>query len=189
MPQVFGVARRRVQGAHHEPGQRSRRRERSRNRPSTTAAEVTVKNTADATTGWRHTRTWRWGRWVLAAGATAVVAAVVAIAALYAGVQLPDEPPQLNSSKVLAADGTELAVFAKDERRIAVDLEEISDVTVDALIAARLHLNHVGVLQRRLVELHAASPWGFRTVSRLPFTAPDPISFSSVTRRMAKDFR
>ncbi|HEX2576961.1 MAG TPA: transglycosylase domain-containing protein [Aquihabitans sp.] len=73
---------------------------------------------------------------------------------LYATVSLPDEPPQIQSSIVLDAQGRELAVLQKDELRVEVELDDVAPVVVQALIAAedRSFRSHDGVDPRALVR-------------------------------------
>ncbi len=108
----------------------------------------------DATPRWRRgltrfrgSRLWRWGRFPLAVGAAVGLGGLVALAWLYATVELPEEPPQLQSSTILDADGEELAVLQRDGYRVEVGLDEVSPVVVDALIAAedREFRQHDGV--------------------------------------------
>jgi len=86
-------------------------------------------------------------RWPLVAGATLLGLAGVAFAILWFSVELPEDPPTLQSAVVLAADGRELAVLSQDGQRFEVPLAEVSPVVVDALVAAedRRFFEHTGV--------------------------------------------
>ncbi|HEU5152061.1 MAG TPA: transglycosylase domain-containing protein [Iamia sp.] len=61
---------------------------------------------------------------------------MIALVWLYATVELPADPPELQSSTIVDADGEELAVLQRDGYRIEVGLDEVAPVVVDALIAA-----------------------------------------------------
>lgn len=89
----------------------------------------------------------RWARWPLLAGAGLGVAGMAAIALLWFTVELPEEPPQIESAVVLAADGSELAVLSQDGQRFEVALSDVAPVVVDALVAAedRRFFGHTGV--------------------------------------------
>jgi len=95
----------------------------------------------------RGTRLWRWGRWPLAAGTALGLGGLAALVWLYVTVELPAEPPQLESSVIVDADGEELAVLQRDGYRVEVGLEEVSPIVVEALIAAedREFRNHGGI--------------------------------------------
>jgi penicillin-binding protein 1A len=102
----------------------------------------------------RRTRLWRWGRWPLGVGALLGAALCVMLMTWYLGAELPDEPPQIESSIILDAQGRELAVLQRDENRVDVDLDEIDPVVVEALVAAedRRFYDHDGVDPRGLLR-------------------------------------
>jgi penicillin-binding protein 1A len=81
------------------------------------------------------------------AGAGLGALGVVLLAILWFTVDLPAEPPELQSSVLVAADGSELAVLSQDGQRFEVGLDEVAPIAVDALIAAedRRFYKHGGV--------------------------------------------
>ena len=89
----------------------------------------------------------RWVRWpaygFVALGALGVLAFTV----LWFTVDLPEDPPELQSAVVLAADGQELAVLSKGGQRFEVALDEMAPIVIDALIAAedRRFYSHSGL--------------------------------------------
>jgi penicillin-binding protein 1A len=89
----------------------------------------------------------RWVRWPVLGGAGLGVLGVALFTLLWFTVELPEEPPSIQSAVLLAADGTELAVLSQEGQRFEVPLEEVSPVVVDALIAAedRRFYEHTGV--------------------------------------------
>ena len=126
----------------------------------------------------RASRAWRIGRWPLAAGAVLGVAGLVAFIALYMGVELPDEPPAIESSVVLAADGTELAVLAEGERRFEVPLSEISDHVEHALVAAE---------DRRFHEHNGVDPVGIVRAVWNNVRGGDVQGGSTITQQLVKN--
>ena len=117
--------------------------------PPTTAGEP-----AGRMARFRRTRLWRWGRWPLGIGALLGAALCVMLITWYMGAELPDEPPQIESSIILDAQGRELAVLQRDENRVDVELDEIDPVVVEALVAAedRRFYDHDGVDPRGLLR-------------------------------------
>lgn len=101
--------------------------------------------------GTRIRRRWRaaprWVRWPILVGIGLGSAGVAALGVLWLTVDLPDDPPTLQSSVVVAADGREVAVLSQDGRRFEVPLSEVSPLVIDALIAAedRRFYDHSGV--------------------------------------------
>jgi membrane peptidoglycan carboxypeptidase len=89
----------------------------------------------------------RWVRWPVLAGTGLGTLGVVLLALLWVTVDLPEEPPEIQSAVVLAADGRELAVLSQDGQRFEVPLHEVAPVVVDALVAAedRRFYDHGGV--------------------------------------------
>jgi penicillin-binding protein 1A len=126
----------------------------------------------------RDSRGWKIGRWPLAAGALLGVIGVVAIVALYMGVELPEEPPTIESSVVLAADGTELAVLADGERRFEVPLSEISDHVEHALVAAE---------DRRFHEHNGVDPIGIVRAVWNNVRGGDTQGGSTITQQLVKN--
>ena len=126
----------------------------------------------------RASKAWKIGRWPLAAGAVLGLAGVVAIVALYMGVQLPDEPPTIESSVVLAADGTELAVLAEGERRFEVPLSEVSDHVEHALVAAE---------DRRFNEHNGVDPIGIVRAVWNNVRGGDTQGGSTITQQLVKN--
>src|SRR5690606_6819533 len=72
---------------------------------------------------------------------------VLAFTVLWFTVDLPEDPPELQSAVVLAADGQELAILSKGGQRFEVPLDEMAPIVVDALIAAedRRFYSHSGL--------------------------------------------
>jgi penicillin-binding protein 1A len=95
----------------------------------------------------RRSRAWRIGRWPVFAGVALSLVLVTGFAVLYVTVELPDDPPQLQSSVILDASGNEIAVLQKDGLRVAVDLDDVAPVAIDALLAAedRRFYDHDGI--------------------------------------------
>ncbi|MET0728811.1 MAG: transglycosylase domain-containing protein [Acidimicrobiales bacterium] len=103
-------------------------------------------------TAFTRARTWwhglpRWVRWPAFAVGGLVTLGVLSFAVLWFTLDLPEEPPAIDSAVLLAADGQELAVLSKDGQRFEVPLEEVAPIVVDALIAAedRRFYEHGGV--------------------------------------------
>ena len=77
---------------------------------------------------------------------------------LYLRMELPKNPPELNSSVVLDDQGREIAVLAKNQLRIEVTLDQIAPVVPDALLSAedRRFYKHAGIdpigMARALVD-------------------------------------
>ena len=93
-------------------------------------------------------RSWpRWVRWPIIAGVAFGVLLVGALAVLWATVDLPEDPPELQSAVVVAEDGRELAVLSQEGERFIVPLSEVNPVVVDALLSAedRRFYDHGGV--------------------------------------------
>ena len=95
----------------------------------------------------RQTRAWKWLRWPVLVGGGFFLLLLIVFFVLYATVELPDEPPELNSSVIVDAQGREIAVLAKDGLRVQVDLDDISQPVKDAVIAAedRRFYDHKGI--------------------------------------------
>ena len=75
-------------------------------------------------------------RWPLLAGAGLFVLGVLAFAFLWFTVDLPEDPPELQSAVLVAEDGQELAVLSQEGQRFIVPLDEVNPVVVDALLSA-----------------------------------------------------
>ncbi len=89
----------------------------------------------------------RWARWPAYGIAGLLALGVLAFTVLWFTVDLPEEPPELQSAVVLAADGQELAILSKGGQRFEVPLDEMAPIVVDALIAAedRRFYSHSGL--------------------------------------------
>ncbi len=72
---------------------------------------------------------------------------VLLLVVLWITVDLPQDPPELESAMLLSADGEELAVLSQDGQRFEVPLGDVAPIVVDALIAAedRRFYAHDGV--------------------------------------------
>ncbi len=90
---------------------------------------------------------WRHARWPTYVGGGLFLLGLLVFRFLYITVDLPADPPAVESSIVLDAQGNELAVFQKEGLRVEVTLDEIAPVVVDALIAAedRRFYEHGGI--------------------------------------------
>ena len=89
----------------------------------------------------------RWVRWPAYGLAGLFALGVLAFAVLWFTVDLPEDPPELQSAVVLAADGQELAILSKGGQRFEVGLDEMAPIVIDALIAAedRRFYSHSGL--------------------------------------------
>jgi 1A family penicillin-binding protein len=119
-------------------------------------------------------RSWpRWIRWPLVGGVALGVLGVAALAVLWATVELPEDPPELQSAVVVAEDGRELAVLSQEGQRFIVPLADVNPVVVDALLSAedRRFYDHSGVdpigITRALVSnLRSSSTQGGSTLTQ-----------------------
>jgi penicillin-binding protein 1A len=86
-------------------------------------------------------------RWPILAGGGLFVLGLVLFAFLWFSVELPEDPPELQSAVLVAEDGRELAVLSQEGQRFIIPLEEVSPVVVDALLSAedRRFYDHTGV--------------------------------------------
>ena len=89
----------------------------------------------------------RWVRWPLLAGMGLLLLGLLGFAVLWATVDLPDETPMPQSAVIVTEAGEELAVVAPEGLRFEVSLDEVSDVTVQAVLAAedRQFYSHGGI--------------------------------------------
>jgi penicillin-binding protein 1A len=93
-------------------------------------------------------RSWpRWVRWPLLGGVGLFLLGVGLFLALWFTVELPEDPPTLQSAVLVAEDGRELAVLSQEGQRFIVPLEDVNPVVVDALLSAedRRFYEHGGV--------------------------------------------
>jgi penicillin-binding protein 1A len=97
--------------------------------------------------GFRRSRFWRIARWPLLAGVGLLLIGIIGFVVLWNSVELPDDPPVLESSVILDTHGEEIAVLQKDGLRAPVELSEVAPVVVEALVAAedRRFYEHGGV--------------------------------------------
>ena len=96
----------------------------------------------------RRWRSWpRWVRWPLAAGTGLFVLGLVALVFLWFTVELPEDPPELQSAVLVGEDGRELAVLSQEGQRFIIPLDEVNPVVVDALLSAedRRFYDHGGI--------------------------------------------
>ena len=116
-------------------------------------------------------RSWpRWVRWPLLAGGGLFLLGVLFFVFLWFTVDLPDDPPELQSAVLVAEDGRELAVLSQEGQRFIVPLDEVNPVVVDALLSAE---------DRRFYEHGGLDPIGIgrarreqRADARAPRAAP-----------------
>ena len=115
----------------------------------------------------------RWARWPLLGGAGLLVLGCVAFVALWLTVELPEDPPELQSAVLVAEDGRELAVLSQEGQRFIVPLRDVHPVVVDALLSAedRRFYEHGGVdpigISRALISnLRSAGTQGGSTITQ-----------------------
>jgi membrane peptidoglycan carboxypeptidase len=112
-------------------------------------------------------------RWPLLAGAGILSLGLLAFLFLWFTVDLPEDPPALQSAVLVAADGQELAVLSQEGQRFIVPLDEVNPVVVDALIAAedRRFYDHggldpVGIGRALVSNLRTAGTQGGSTLTQ-----------------------
>jgi penicillin-binding protein 1A len=122
--------------------------------------------------GW-WTRVWPWARWVLLAVAAAVALVAIWLGWLFATVDLPADPPQLSSSVLLDANGTELAVLSQGERRTPVSLDQVAPVVPQALVASEDRtfwehggVNPLGIARALVVNVRSDGKQGGSTITQ-----------------------
>lgn len=109
------------------------------------------RNTPRAAKGGRLRQRWRswprWVRWPLATGTGLFLFGVAALVVIWFSVELPDDPPELQSATMVAEDGRELAVLSQEGQRFIIPLAEVNPVVVAALLSAedRRFYDHGGV--------------------------------------------
>ncbi|MGQ0432236.1 MAG: transglycosylase domain-containing protein [Microthrixaceae bacterium] len=84
----------------------------------------------------RFARLPRWARWPILAGTSVGLLGFLTLVLLWFTVNLPTDPPEIQSAVVVDAQGRELAVLSQDGQRFEIGLDEVAPVVVDALIAA-----------------------------------------------------
>ena len=89
----------------------------------------------------------RWVRWPVTAGLGLLLLGIAGFAALWFTVDLPDETPMPQSAVIVTEAGEELAVVAPEGLRFEVPLDEVSDIAVQAVLAAedRAFYSHGGI--------------------------------------------
>ncbi|MFL6205445.1 MAG: transglycosylase domain-containing protein [Acidimicrobiales bacterium] len=93
-------------------------------------------------------RSWpRWVRWPLLAGGGLFFLGVLFLAFLWFTVDLPDDPPELQSAVLVDKDGKELAVLSQEGERFVVSLDQVNPVVIDALLSSedRRFYEHGGI--------------------------------------------
>jgi penicillin-binding protein 1A len=80
-------------------------------------------------------------------GAALGALGVLLLAVLWFTVDLPADPPEIESAVVLSASGEELAVLSQGGQRFEVALGDVAPIVADALIAAedRRFYSHGGI--------------------------------------------
>ena len=111
-------------------------------RASDGVAVLAVGNVRDR---WRSLP--RWVRWPVLGGVALGILGIAALVFLWSTVELPEDPPELQSAVMVAEDGRELAVLSQEGQRFIVPLAEVNPVVVDALLSAedRRFYDHSGV--------------------------------------------
>ena len=86
-------------------------------------------------------------RWPLLAGGGLFALGLALFVFLWFTVDLPEDPPALQSAVVVAEDGRELAVLSQEGQRFIIPLEDVNPVVVDALLSSedRRFYDHGGV--------------------------------------------
>jgi penicillin-binding protein 1A len=120
----------------------------------------------------------RWVRWPILGGAGLFLLGVLGVIVLWFTVELPEDPPALESAVVLAADGRELAVLSQEGQRFAVPLDEVAPVVVDALLAAE---------DRRFYEHGGLDPIGIVRALWNNVRRSDTQGGSTLTQQLVKN--
>ncbi|MEO7428184.1 MAG: PBP1A family penicillin-binding protein [Acidimicrobiales bacterium] len=103
---------------------------------------------------------------------------MLVLVALWFTVDLPKDPPELQSAVVLAADGRELAVLSQGGQRFVVPLAKVSPVVVDALIAAE---------DRRFYQHGGVDPIGISRALWADLTTSRTQGGSTLTQQLVKN--
>jgi penicillin-binding protein 1A len=125
---------------------------------------------------WHELPRWvRWPAWAIAGLGTL---GVLLLAFLWFTVDLPEDPPAIQSAVVLAADGQELAVLSQDGQRFEVPLDEVSPIVVQALLAAE---------DRRFYEHGGLDPIGIGRALWKNATSSGTQGGSTITQQLVKN--
>jgi penicillin-binding protein 1A len=88
-------------------------------------------------------------------------------------VDLPEDPPALQSAVLVSEDGEQLAVLSQEGERFIVDLDEVNPVVVDALLSAedRRFYDHggldpIGIGRAVLSNVRSSSTQGGSTITQ-----------------------
>ena len=81
------------------------------------------------------------------AGGLAFLAVVALFLLAYASMSLPDEPPRVQTSAILASDGSTITELYKDQNRVDVKLGQVAEVMQQAVVATedRKFFEHSGL--------------------------------------------
>ena len=86
-------------------------------------------------------------RRLVVAGGLAFLAVVALFLLAYASMSLPDEPPRVQTSAILASDGSTITELYKDQNRVDVKLDQVAEVMQQAVVATedRNFFEHSGL--------------------------------------------
>ena len=112
-------------------------------------------------------------RWPLLGGAGLCTLGLLAFLILWFTVDLPEDPPALQSAVLVAEDGQQLAVLSQEGERFIVPLDEVNPVVVDALLSSedrRFYehggLDPVGIGRAVVSNLRSAGTQGGSTLTQ-----------------------
>jgi len=89
----------------------------------------------------------QWVRRLLVAGVLGFVAVIAVFLLLYASMSLPEEPPRVQTSAILATDGSTITELYKEQNRVDVKLDQVAEVMQQAVVATedRKFFGHSGL--------------------------------------------
>ena len=115
----------------------------------------------------------RWVRWPLLAGGGLFLLGLLFFVFLWFTVDLPEDPPALQSAVLVGEDGRQLAVLSQEGERFIVPLDEVNPVVIDALLSAedrRFYehggLDPVGISRALVSNLRTAGTQGGSTLTQ-----------------------
>ncbi|MBA2752351.1 MAG: transglycosylase domain-containing protein, partial [Actinobacteria bacterium] len=111
-------------------------------------------------------------------GTSVFLLLLAAVTYLWFSVELPEEPPSLQSAVVLAEDGRELAVLSQEGQRFIVPLEEVNPVVVDALLSSE---------DRRFYDHGGIDPFGITRALFNNLTSSGTQGGSTITQQLVKN--
>jgi penicillin-binding protein 1A len=112
-------------------------------------------------------------RWPLLAGGGLFLLGLLFFVFLWFTVDLPEDPPALQSAVLVGEDGRQLAVLSQEGERFIVPLDEVNPVVVDALLSAedrRFYehggLDPVGISRALVSNLRTSGTQGGSTLTQ-----------------------